>query len=834
MASSLLYETTYHSGVYMFGTPTKLDSYNEAFAADETDIVDNGPVVEMCNGCFSYGEHQFLAAEGSAACDMCSAMLCRFCRWTEENNITSAEPDSEVAEAVVDSEGAEAVAATRVLCFQCKMSLLSGMGGLTEAEMRRYLSDKQVFLQQRASYADVWQTYLTYHDAAQSFFAERESAVKYPLLPPKVLHESVLAVDTSEIKVLKTTRMLTFAGVVSDRNISDKHKAGLLHLMAELTRPSKIRRKGETLTHHHTVAGNLVRMTEQSRIHKGDRTINRALRHSVDDATPDIITSTDVSLAEFQGATCLIIGHSVNPSMRTSCEYKVKSAITAVDFVAGECQCKAGCSNRSATQLGEEKAMCPHVLTPFVQTTNILYEGLAEVLLQELRNWTETNDLELALTAEERTILRDDVWQLLQVSGQETTPLNRTATIRDWLDPFSVTTDISKRNPGRPNKIDVGLLQVKCRYARPEAKVEKKMQKKEGAAADVALEDAATETVEPASQDDYDASQLLVDAIGVAFNDMQMQHLNARPETDDNGREKIFTPIGFELLQHRSPTGDFAARSLAVSPLAKEVKHFVLIETTKRSLPGHSVSSPPTEDDTTPARASESGSRSSQPSAGRKRKRCCVDWCRQAVGDGEYICVPKIPRNLFDSDPNPSDQRRRTYARNIFRRNEWTERLAKGRSCLTGSMVICMEHPCENVKGKATTYISVSKDGTQTRKALSVPEFLAPVNVGRKNHTQPASTRSRGCGTDRQNMRMLDAAVQQNPSGLVIQQMIEMNETGDNGGGVNDILPLAREKAGLQVHQKKQSRSNRSPRPVPMSTTGDTPAWTVPSLESTT
>ena len=237
----------------------------------------------------------------------------------------------------------------------------------------------------------MWQTYLLYTEKATAAYAERIGNVMFPLLPPRVLHPSQLANANSAIKIVHpAVPMRAFSGVIGEPLVSHRAKAGLLNLMAVIARTSKTRGKGsrEKLSYHHCVSETLIEMAKNARVHAGGRTIERAVRHAMDPATPDLITAKEVTLAEFNGSTCIIIaGHEVLPSMRTAFKYKVSSAITAIDFVAGQCQCQASCQNKGHNDLGEEKVICTHVVTPWVQLSMLLYEGLAEQLLLDLRNW---------------------------------------------------------------------------------------------------------------------------------------------------------------------------------------------------------------------------------------------------------------------------------------------------------------------------------------------------------------------------------------------------------------------------------------------------------------
>ena len=268
LAESLLYEQTHHSSKFMHGAPTTLCRYNEEFAADNTKIVDGPPMV-TCKGCFSYKAHHFLTAEGTASCRGCKAILCRFCRWDD------------VAPAA-DENGPTAQVTS--YCMECKSNQFSGIScDKTEVEMRDYLNQQSVHVPASATYVDVWQMYTLYQEEATSAYKDQLENVKFPLLSPKVLHPSRLEADDSEIKVMHpAVPMIAFAGVLNESSVPSKTKADLLHFMAALTRTRKQRIKGkkETLSYEHVLGDNLISMVHQSRVHPGDRTMERAVRHT--------------------------------------------------------------------------------------------------------------------------------------------------------------------------------------------------------------------------------------------------------------------------------------------------------------------------------------------------------------------------------------------------------------------------------------------------------------------------------------------------------------------------------------------------------------------------
>ncbi len=116
---------------------------------------------------------------------------------------------------------------------------------------------------------------------------------------------------------------------------------GLVHILASLTNiPPK--KRGKSLSSNHAISKNVVSMATNARVHTSQQLIERSLQHATDYALPDIfhgqITLGRCNNNDCKGDICVIIETKVRASMK-SVEYKTKSAITHIHFLASECNC---------------------------------------------------------------------------------------------------------------------------------------------------------------------------------------------------------------------------------------------------------------------------------------------------------------------------------------------------------------------------------------------------------------------------------------------------------------------------------------------------------------
>jgi hypothetical protein len=74
LVNSLVYEKTNSDVGYMHSIPASIEKYNEAFAHEQTEVID-GPTIIVCKGCDG-NAHAFLEAEGVSSCVTCQAEYC--------------------------------------------------------------------------------------------------------------------------------------------------------------------------------------------------------------------------------------------------------------------------------------------------------------------------------------------------------------------------------------------------------------------------------------------------------------------------------------------------------------------------------------------------------------------------------------------------------------------------------------------------------------------------------------------------------------------------------------------------------------------------------------
>jgi hypothetical protein len=154
---------------------------------------------------------------------------------------------------------------------------------------------------------------------------------------------------------LKAAPVQEIEQLIVDESISIADVAGLIHILASLTKV-KGRQKAEN-----------------ARVHTGGRLCIRSLRHATDEGTPDVLDAS-LTLAKCGNDTCIILAHKILASMK-SVQYKSKSAITATDFLAAECDCKAGDTNEGVSNLGSYRIICTHCMTQPVQLSQLMFRG---------------------------------------------------------------------------------------------------------------------------------------------------------------------------------------------------------------------------------------------------------------------------------------------------------------------------------------------------------------------------------------------------------------------------------------------------------------------------
>jgi hypothetical protein len=335
LSRSLLYEKTNRG--YVHSNPAVLEKYLEAFADTDTRIVD-GPQITTCKGCSGLSPHPFLVAEGIFECEVCKMGLCRFCFMTSED-----------MNGFLEGEG-------RVLCLDCARASISGLTeGEDESEMRSFLAAKGQGVPASATYLQVLKLFEQAKSGDYDMFENDIKNVKYPILRTSALHPS-----QPDFERIKTVSVKEIESLFVDDNVDFDVVVDLLHILASLTQLGE-RQDGEKMSHKHVLPNNVRNMAENARVHTGERLLKRGLRHALDAGSPDILGAM-LTLAKHNNQVCIIMNQKVLASMK-SVLYAATSAITATDFLAAECTCKAGCTNRSVSDLGRHRVLCTHAIT---------------------------------------------------------------------------------------------------------------------------------------------------------------------------------------------------------------------------------------------------------------------------------------------------------------------------------------------------------------------------------------------------------------------------------------------------------------------------------------
>lgn len=763
LVNSLIYEKTNSEVGYMYNIPASIERYNEAFAAEETQIVD-GPTVIICKGCDGH-EHAFLEAEGVSTCVKCKARLCRFCIWDESNEDGS-----------------------QVLCFECKRYSIAGKDDqMTEQDMRVYLREHAVNVPVAATYAEVRSLFKQFDDDEHAIFSDDIGSVRYPLLPSSTLnisHESSVVIER-----MKTVSVREIGALIQSDDVEPAMVIGLVHLLASLADITP-RKKGNSLSYIHTVSQNLVSMAKNACIHSSQRLLERSLRHATDQASPDIfdgqLTLGRCNGNECVGEVCIIIQNNVRASMK-NVEYKAKSAITHRHFLATECNCRAGCSNEPSptvdhADVGGGRVICSHGMTLPVSLSLALYRGLAAHSLSELRLRLLHDGLEDSIGREQLITFRRDVSRLMKAAGITETAMDPTKSVAQCLDMFSVGTDLPKKPPSPPKSHDLGLLRDKCRYERCVQTAEQIVLMKEEVELDDIAVDLSTQMA-PTLAEEYMSGQLALDALSVLFGRPDFTALS-----DHDDVEESF-PIGFELLRDRASQHlvklEYNERNISTMKVVEQWEMTLLQWTTvcgryRRRFQQACVS-PVVQ--STISKKRKADEEVTNEWKGYQHKVCCVDGCN--ARDSELKRVADMPAKL---PCDASRKRQITFAKKRFIRQERTERLGFGRHCDYKDLRACKNHWVP-VEGKRVGCKIRGEDGTTVLETFAIKTFLAPVRVGEKCFGAPPVAMSKGNATDRATFRHV-LEISQNEHALAQQQILEMQDVKVGEQALAQINPI--------------------------------------------
>jgi hypothetical protein len=186
--------------------------------------------------------------------------------------------------------------------------------------------------------------------------------------------------------------------------------------------------------------------------------LNRLLTCTLDAGGPDIL-GANLTLAKHENNVCIIIAHKVIASMKTVL-YAATSAITATEFLAAECNCKAGCNNQRSSDLGQHTTICTHSITEPMQMNLLMFRGMAELVLAYFRRCMRrenANDLDEHCQKQ----IRDDILLLIKATGMRPPSLDANATVVDLVVNYAETTGRAKISPGEPNPRNLGLLRLR-------------------------------------------------------------------------------------------------------------------------------------------------------------------------------------------------------------------------------------------------------------------------------------------------------------------------------------------------------------------------------------
>jgi hypothetical protein len=329
-------------------------------------------------------------------------------------------------------------------------------------------------------------------------------------------------------------------------------------------------------------------------------------------------------------------------------------------------------------------------------------------------------------------------------------------TLLDTLSSYVESTGRTKISPGEPRLRDLGLLRYKINYSRPEARAEKTIKNEEAV---TTKDENISETEIPnlprgtATGAEYLAVSLAHKGLSLLFSkDETCKKLNAE--------ESNVIPIGFRLAHHRALTAereqkeaslDYGAKHEPVEQMASKWRGLLTHDNLMRREWTNLGKDGVLGNSNLPAQAPVVETKQEPCTKKRKRERssmnCCVPGCTGNAVNSILKRIPDFPADLL---PNKAtEQKRKTFAKKRFMREERTERLGFGRTCRAKGLRICAKHELETVARKK---VRVQMDCGEM-KTISIEPFWAPNGAGVMSSLAPARGPGKGNGTEREMVR---------------------------------------------------------------------------------
>ena len=356
----------------------------------------------------------------------------------------------------------------RLVCLECMQGVVVGGDCKDEQEMREFLATKGIEIPVKATYMEVLSIFEDAESGMYGHFDDDIEKVKFPRLQTGALHPSQPDFDR-----IKTVLVQDLCDLITDEDIPLEAAVGLVHILASLTDVNP-REKGEKMSYKCVLPSNIIEMANNSRVHTGERLCERGLRHALDKGTPDILCGK-ITLAKQNETLCIIIENEILASMK-KIKYFGSTAFSLEELLATSCHCRAGCTNKSATKLGESRVACTHSFARMVQASQLLYRqsgAMTRLVLVSLRSRIRKEGADIELDADLMQHLKDDIILLIKATGKCPPVLTASTSVLGLLNEFAASTDTAKLSPGEAKLRDLGLLRDKVSYDSPMAKAEK-------------------------------------------------------------------------------------------------------------------------------------------------------------------------------------------------------------------------------------------------------------------------------------------------------------------------------------------------------------------------
>jgi hypothetical protein len=390
--------------------------------------------VDDCCICCGTGKksHLFLEAEGFCCCFTCGKIICMQCIFNKENTDEIYCYECFMPEISVDICQVDSIMTSHQLRDEPdKMNII------TTADDDRFILQEIYDAMINSSLYESVTDRISVPKENSLYLQELENNSKINSLNVSKVGHMIINELINPVQIKKLIKMMAL--VVK---MYDKEKDGTTRNKEYMQNTYKL------------VPSSIVRFAEDSRIKGGGgRLVDRCLRHSTDQETPDLMEATG-HVVEYQEQPRLLLNHVVRSSMKQD-EYKVSVCFSEETIVSCSCDCRAG-------SIGTGRVLCVHVLPVIYQMTLLIFDGLADNLLITIaNNWDR---LSQGVDSTNMREIEDHILLLKSAATRQMNPNDDTLELDVLLEQYLVGTEKRKfgRRRLRKHKKELGPIRRLC------------------------------------------------------------------------------------------------------------------------------------------------------------------------------------------------------------------------------------------------------------------------------------------------------------------------------------------------------------------------------------